>query len=95
MLSFIKNHLKIILLVSLPLFGIIMFLFNDETLFRMNPASLLIFNPVTEYFIHDIYGENDFITIPFLIIGANLLFWIPVALVINKLVSRRNKVLTN
>lgn len=96
MLSFIKNHLKAILVVSLPLFGIVMFLFNDETLFRMNPASLFLLHlRETEYYTQVIQDPNNSVGMPFIIIGSNLLFWIPVALVINKLVSQRNKILQN
>ena len=91
-LNFIKNHLKVILVITLPLFGMLMFLFNNETLFRMNPASLFLLHlRETAYFTEVILDPNNLIGVPFIIIGSNLLFWVPVALVINKLVSLRNK----
>ncbi len=95
-LNFIKNHLKIILVISLPLFGIVMFLFNNETLFRMNPASLFLLHlRETEYFTQVILDPNNMVGVPFILIGSNLLFWVPVALLINKLVSLRKKTVKN
>jgi len=73
-----------------------MFLFNDETLFRLNPASLFLLHlRETEYFTEVILDPNNMVGVPFIIIGSNLLFWIPVALVISKLVSLKTKTLKN
>ncbi len=95
-INFIKNHLKVILLVSLPVIGMLAFLTNDQLIFRLNPASLFIL-PImeTDYFKFVILDPTNMVGVPFLIIAANLGFWIPVALIINKLVSRRNKILKN
>ncbi len=90
MFDFIKNHLKIILLVILPAIGMLTFLTNDQLIFRSNPASLIVL-PIMEtaYFTDVILDPTNMVGVPFLIISANLLFWIPTALVINKLVSRK------
>lgn len=92
MLSFIKNHLKVILLGLLPTIGMLTFLTNDQLIFRSNPASLLVLPIIeTEYFQTVILDPTNMVGVPFIIIGANLLFWIPTALVINKIVTMRTK----
>ena len=92
LINFIKNHLKAILLVILPAIGMLTFLTNDQLIFRSNPASLIVLPIIeTEYFQTVILDPTNMVGVPFIIISANLLFWIPTALVINKLVTMRTK----
>ena len=96
MLSFIKNHLRTILLVSLPAIGMLAFLTNEQLIFRLNPASLFIL-PImeTEYFTDVILDPTNMVGVPFLIIAANLGFWIPFVLFLDKFVLKRIKILQN
>ena len=88
---FFKKHLKIILLVVLPLYG---FLMHPEYVgalaVYLNPVSIIIFALLDMPFFYDrdMYQYAWFIH-PILNLASNLIFWIPAAIVINRYFEKR------
>ena len=89
---FFKKHLKIILLVVLPLYGILISSFNTALVFLLNPIAMtidaLMYGP---FFYDKSMYQYEWFTIPFFMIISNLIFWIPVALLINRYLEKRYK----
>lgn len=89
---FLKKHVKIILLVGLPLYGI---LINQIPLYGglnwiLNIGSLTIGAMLSMPFFYDksMY-QYEWFTIPFFMIISNLIFWIPTAIIINRYLEKR------
>ncbi len=86
---FLKKHLKIILLIGLPVYGILISSINTALLFLLNPIAMSIQAIMAMPFFYDKSTyQYEWFTIPFFIIISNLIFWIPIALLINKRFKR-------
>lgn len=90
--SFFKQHLKIILLIGLPLYG---FLINlvvvDQFSLLTNPGVMGFILPMLNmpFFYNKQMFQYEWFIHPVLNIISNLIFWIPVAILINRYVEKR------
>jgi len=89
---FLKKHLKIILLVGLPLYGILI------NLVVVNQYALLT-NPVVvhimamlnlPFFYNKQMFQYEWSIHPVLNVISNLIFWIPVAILVNRRFNKTN-----
>ena len=87
-----KSKLFYMLLFMLPLYGILISSFNTALLFLLNPVAMTIQSLLALPFLYDksMY-QYEWFTIPFFMIVSNLVFWMPVAVMIDRYVVRRRK----
>ena len=87
------KNLKIILLITLPLYGILISSLNSVVVYILNPIAMTIGSFIHMPFFYDssMY-QYEWFTIPFnTMIINNLIFWIPVAYYLHKYLEKRKK----
>jgi len=89
---FLKRHLKIILLVVLPLYGILINLVvYDQYALLTNPVVMIIQAILNmPFFYNESMFQYEWFIHPVLNVVSNLIFWIPVAILVSKFFNKIN-----
>lgn len=77
--------------MALPLYGILISSFNTALLFLLNPVAMFIQGMLQLPFFYNpqMYQYTWFLN-PFFVIVSNLIFWIPIAVLVNKRFNKIN-----
>jgi len=85
-----KSRYKILILVGLPLYGILISSLNTALLFLLNPGAMIIQEMASmPFFYNKSMYQYEWFTIPFFMIVSNLIFWVPVAILIRRYLEKR------
>lgn len=82
---------KILLLIGLPLYGIIVnYLDQGIISLILNPVSTIIMSMLNlPFFYNESMFQYEWIIHPIINVISNLIFWIPMAFFINKILDKR------